>query len=415
VLHFPGPDKTKEFEEALQRKMAARNFNFCGVWFPGRQSFFKTEFNGKVDFNSATFNDEASFFEAVFRGRTEFKGTKFKSAADFWTVHFHGEADFFGAEFHGEARFSYSTFHRDVFFRDTNFIKKAVFFDATFEGLAVFGGIFNGEADFTLASFNERAVFTEASFKDYLKFWGNSTRQVFGEQSSLRLQDARIEKPEYLFFNTVALRPHWFVDVDARQFNFNNIAWRYTDIHEEIEELKKREVSGPHEKLAIACQRLAANAKENHRHDEVSLFRYLAMDVRRRKKWGGFTPWKLEWWYWAASGYGRRPLQALIVLLGIWLLFASLYICVGFARPSPGRSDEGNLAATRPDETGAPLKPSRSLLYSLGVMTLQKPDPPPVTTMAQSLVMMETILGPLQAALFVLAVRRRFAADLSEE
>jgi len=51
---------------------------------------------------------------------------------------------------------------------------------------------------------------------------------------------------------------------------------------------------------------------------------------------------------------------------------------------------------------------SRALTYSANVMTLQKPDPRPVTTAAQVVVLLETILGPVQAALLALAIRRKF-------
>jgi len=60
------------------------------------------------------------------------------------------------------------------------------------------------------------------------------------------------------------------------------------------------------------------------------------------------------------------------------------------------------------DETGAPLKFSRALIYSAGVMTLQKPEPRPATTAAQTVVLLETILGPVQVALLALAIRRKF-------
>ena len=65
-------------------------------------------------------------------------------------------------------------------------------------------------------------------------------------------------------------------------------------------------------------------------------------------------------------------------------------------------------AEARRDEVGESLRWPRALTYSLGVMTLQKPEPRPATNAAQSLVMIETILGPVQAALLALAIRRKF-------
>jgi hypothetical protein len=60
------------------------------------------------------------------------------------------------------------------------------------------------------------------------------------------------------------------------------------------------------------------------------------------------------------------------------------------------------------DEVGKPLPFKKVFTYSLGVMSLQKPDPKPVTIAAQTLVIFETILCPIQAALLALAIRRKF-------
>ena len=163
-----------------------------------------------------------------------------------------------------------------------------------------------------------------------------------------------------------------------------------------------------HHLLAIACRNLAVNSEENHRYEEASKFRYMAMEARRLESWRGFAPWRLSWWYWLASGYGERVWQAFFVLLGILLLSALLYTRVGFARWEPKVASESDAVVAKRDEVGAPLKSSRALPYSAGVMTFQKPEPRPATTAAQTVVLLETILGPVQAALLALAIRRKF-------
>src|SRR6266404_1934326 len=61
------------------------------------------------------------------------------------------------------------------------------------------------------------------------------------------------------------------------------------------------------------------------------------------------------------------------------------------------------------DEVGTPLRPiNEAFAYSLAVITLQRPEPRPLTVAAKFTVLLEAILGSIQAALFVLAVRRRF-------
>lgn len=109
-----------------------------------------------------------------------------------------------------------------------------------------------------------------------------------------------------------------------------------------------------------------------------------------------------------ASGYGERVAQAFLVLLGILLLSAVLYNHVGFARWEPRVASESDVFSAKRDEVGAPLTFGRALTYSAAVMTFQKPEPRPATAAAQTIVLLETILGPVQAALLALAIRRKF-------
>ena len=72
-------------------------------------------------------------------------------------------------------------------------------------------------------------------------------------------------------------------------------------------------------------------------------------------------------------------------------------------------ASESDAAIAKRDEVGTPLRPlAQSLSYSASVMILQKPDLRPATIAAHTLVIVETILGPLQAALLALAIRRKF-------
>ena len=84
------------------------------------------------------------------------------------------------------------------------------------------------------------------------------------------------------------------------------------------------------------------------------------------------------------------------------------YMQVSFARPPTTLTDESSAAAIKHIEYDELRELPRALTYSLGIMTLQKPEPRPATTKAQTLLLVETILGPLQAALLALAVRHRF-------
>ncbi|HEX8847492.1 MAG TPA: pentapeptide repeat-containing protein [Pyrinomonadaceae bacterium] len=395
LLHYPGKEKSKEFDESLKRKFSKNNFDFSGVWFPDKVQFQSFQFDVEVSFRGATFNAAADFSEAKFDADVNFNHAEFNEKADFNYAVFKAEAYFRKAFFNNaEAAFREVKFGADVYFTRAVFGAKADFYSANFIALAYF----------RYASFSEEVNLRNASFRGPVRFGGKSR----DERISLDLQYAEIEKPAYVSFQKLTLRPHLFVNVDARKFEFTRVDWDWRSIDKEIGSLKSKDVSSPHDVLAVACWYLADNAEENHRYEEASKFRYMAMDARRREKWRGFAPWRLSWWYWLASGYGERVLRAFVVLIGVWFLFALLYTQVGFARWEPRRTNEREAVTESRDEVGEPLGLPRALTYSLGVMTFQKPEPRPATTAAQSFVILETILGPLQAALLALAIRRKF-------
>jgi hypothetical protein len=392
VFHYPAPDKIHAFNQALKEKLASGDSDFSAFWFPDDLDISETIFNSRADFTGAVFNGEVIFSY----------------------VNFNEPADFTYAVFHKDVYFSYAWFRKAAIFDNTSFRALAYFRHAVFDELAKFeSATFSGETDFTVATFTGEVNLGYATFASYLKFSGDAATG-FGERASLQFPDVKIERPERVSFNTLTLMPHWFVHVDPRQFEFTNVTWGGSIGHE-VEKLKQQAVATPRRSLATTYRRLAANAKQNNRYEEANFFRYAAMDTERRRSWLGLNFWKLEWWYWAASGYGRKHVRALLVLLGVWIVFALLYTRVGFERVAPQSPPGGRAAAEKVDEIGQPLKLSRAFTYSLGVLTLQKPEPRPVTPAAQLLVLLETILGPLQVALFVLAIRRKFGADLSEE
>src|SRR5205085_6816448 len=104
----------------------------------------------------------------------------------------------------------------------------------------------------------------------------------------------------------------------------------------------------------------------------------------------------------------ERVGRAFLVLLGVLVLFAALYVRLGFPNWETKAATEKAAVEAQCKEPGKWSQLSCVLLYSAGVMTLQKPEPRPATNAAQSLVMLETILGPVQAALLALAIRRKF-------
>lgn len=433
VLHYPGKDKSAAFDEALERKLEAADYDFKGVWFPDEVDFFQRTFAKPANFRLATFSARVNFDSAIFRASALFHSTEFGADANFDSVWFDEGAQFDAATFGAKANFDSSkfgagagfvsaTFGAEASFDNTAFGARVSFASAAFGAGANFhyaefhaeaffySVMFGARASFDRATFRAKADFSYATFKDYVMFAGTERVPAFSRESSLNLQFARSDRPDRVSFHTLGLRPHWFVNVDARKFEFINVGWGSGHIRtkREIDDLEQGIVSSPHRLLSIACRNLAVNAEENHRYTEASRLRFMAMDARRLERWRGFAFWSLGWWYWLASGYGESIRRAFVVLAGVWLLAAALYTQVGFVRWEPRVSSEQEAWEAKRDEAGQPLRWQRALTYSLGVMTLQRPEPRPATDAAQAVVMLETILGPVQAALLALAIRRKF-------
>jgi hypothetical protein len=413
VLHYPNKDKAADFESTFLKKLEARDFNFRGVWFPEEVDFLGFKFSTEAHFTGAIFRARANFISTTFSAKADFNGATFKSMAFFDSATFRTTAAFFHAKFRSSAHFNSTTFIAGAFFGLTTFSTEAQFIFAKFGDKVDFNGAtFSAKVNFISAIFSAKADFSSTTFIDQVNFSGNPS---FSSQSAFVMQFSSIEKPERISFHTVTLRPHWFVNVDPREFVFTDVSWNWQaiSIKGEIQSLVESGVDSPHRLLAIACRQLAENAEANNRYEEASHFRYWAMDLARHHKWAGLVFWKTDWLhvlYWAVSGYGERMLRAFAWLLAVWTIFALLYTQVGFTKPEDKSvtPTANPVIAVEPDAIGQPLPFKRAFTYSLGVMSLQKPDPKPLTGTAQTLVLLETILGPLQAALLALAIRRKF-------
>jgi uncharacterized protein YjbI with pentapeptide repeats len=397
------------------------NFQSANFHGPKDPDFSRAKFQKDSDFSFAKFSyHRVKFISVVFSGDVNFQAATFEGGADFAGVTFNGSVDFSSSHFKDHGLFTSAPSVRDNAFVPTSFLKGAnfdeAFFDknADFRGAMFYRGVhfrgaeFLGDADFSDATFNSDLDLASSTVGSYLRFSGENNQHTFNEVSVLNLEHAVIKKPEHISFHALQLRPNWFINIDAHKFELIEIDWGKRSVTHEIASLFERGKMYPYRPLSIAYRGLAVNAEENHRYEEASKFRYMAMEARRLESWRGFAFWRLSWWFWLASGYSERVLQAFLVLLGIWLVAASLYARVGFARWEPRLATEAEVAVGKRDEVGVPLKFSRALTYSAGVMTLQKPEPRPATTAAQTIVLLETVLGPVQAALLALAIRRKF-------
>lgn len=413
----------------FRRSIFSEAASFRSSKFEEPVTFDRATFDAEVSFNNSTFRQRADF-ATRFRDRADFSQSEFEGLAEFTRVNFEKQANFFSTKFISTSTFDYATFNSSTTFNTATFVGPVNFRSATFGEIANFSEVsFQARVLFNSVKFNGQANFQFANFKDYVRF-----NQVLFLGSPPNFREVEFDKPGLISFHSMSLRPFWFVEVNATEFALSNVTWdwRLISIDEEIAEILKHYEQLPSHRaaytlLAIACWNLAVNAEENHRYDEASRFRYLAMELRRKDSLYRDVPRKLAWrktligwfgrdrkiqrsppdksnvfrnspsrrvgplhWlYWLLSGYGERIMRALLVLIGIWAMFGFIYAVVL-------RDDYDKALGWR------------GLPYSAAVITLQRPQPSPSPGVQQALVTLETILGPLQVALLALAIRRKF-------
>src|SRR5215213_3373172 len=113
VLHYPGKDKSAVFDEALEKKLEAEDFDFKGVWFPDEVGFFERTFAKPVSFDYATFSAKAYFDYATFDAEAGFVSATFGAEVSFNNTAFGARASFASAAFSAGVNFDYAKFHAE--------------------------------------------------------------------------------------------------------------------------------------------------------------------------------------------------------------------------------------------------------------------------------------------------------------
>ncbi|MHB8068849.1 MAG: pentapeptide repeat-containing protein [Desulfobaccales bacterium] len=440
-------DETKDqavFREDLRARWERQDseyHDFRGVFFPSPfdpKDFFGTkEFNKTVDFSWATFIKNADFSEVIFTG-----GAKFYKAT------FAEEADFSGTTFMNWASFFVATYREFASYTGATFLEEANFSKAKFAKLANFGGTtFAKEAHFSEADFATNADFSWVKIKGRVVFWGlnpsgsaasprpfkgaESPRAFRGEFKELELSPGAV-----LRFQDLSLAKVEFRGTDLRDIEYHNITWhsysnwffrkdvKWLPIRQAVYDevlLDKKEPSlfnriknniiniaifwkWPYIKTSKPDKAEYARVEELYRYLRINYekkgdyknagdFHYGEMEMHRRA-----SPWRrwflISWYntYRFLSGYGERPLWALIWLIMFLFGLSGLVQWSGLAI-----NDYGQYATF-----------GNSLLYILQKASLQRPDwPKPATFGGQFYSSISVLLIPGQAALFLLALRNR--------
>jgi uncharacterized protein YjbI with pentapeptide repeats len=464
VLHFPGEEKKDAFRKVLEDKLAQKDYDFGGAFFPkGTSDFHGAKFNDNVSFDGATFRGNADFMGASFSGWwTSFTGAQFSGEdASFWGVHFGGGwTSFAFTQFTSDlTQFKEAQFSSDV----TDFIGAQFNSDGSdFTGtqfdsrMTRFSGARFGSTEtyFWDATFTQEVVFHGATFREKVTFMGSKANPVFGSGAWARFNRCRIVKPEQFTFNTVLLHPGWFCNTDVRKVDFTDVKWYGMPggpegtLDEEIKETEKRDVEPPHTLIAQACRRLSANAEENHEYPLANEFHYWSMDALRIGSWSviyeallkeevrqhikeeeqrditfkDLKPKALD-----VRALLRKDTRDHIRGRRRFGVVNSLYwgLCGYGVRAGRALGVLVTIAVVfavlymivgHPSLEVLPIEgiwqvladAGRAVMYSLGVMARLRPEPiPKEMGPFQILVTVEGILGPLQIALLALAIRRK--------
>jgi uncharacterized protein YjbI with pentapeptide repeats len=455
LLHSRQKDKDKDsaFTEAVTTKLAREDYDFPAVFFPDKIDLSNYLFKKDANFSNAIFSDDVEFFEATFSGGAYFFGATFSGDAYFAEVTFSGEADFCEATFSGDAEFSEARFLTDSYFSSTKFSAKTYFTRAIFNTYTDFAiSNFLGEVLFSWTIFNGKTLFWRAKFSGGAEVSFDSINPI-GQPFKAFFNSLKLEFGSRLWLGNLSLEMVVFTDTDLRKIDFHNVEWYryggrnvvydevrlyekevvwfsnvilnkfvyklkkfswlsriYQTIYSEkwVERFAKKSIFV---KSLVSIDQATANKPTANDYAQVELvYRYLKLNYENEgnfKQAGDFHYGEMEMhrraskWRWLPiywynlyrflSGYGERPLRALLVLAGFLVLFT-----LGFS------GAEGNLA---------PAWPSgrfwEDCLFILQKATFQRPERQPLTSLGHWLATLSPLLLPGQAALFLLALRNR--------
>ncbi len=390
----------------------------------------KLDFTGFVcleaDFSDATFTQEAYFSNATFAQEANFSRATFAQEAYFSRATFTQDANFIGATFTQNARFYSAAFTQDANFISATFTQNANFIGATLVQDANFiGATLVQDANFSHATFTQDADFSSATFTQNADF----SSATFTQTAGFRWTEFR--QPELVRFYRVnqkegapGLRAR-FVNCRVEGVQFADVRWHRQGGRMVLQD--ELDLTGPaprpaHELVASAYRQLVNNFEKERAYDLAEDCKIGAMEMKRLDpKNFLFANWLeayYERWRWLrwlgenvsvaslyrlTSHYGTSYTRALLVLLGLLILFALL-----FALPWSAIERDKPSVAPQP-VLGVLHRLVAGLFHSLEVAAFQRDSLYGVPTRFGRLAsILETILVPAQLALFLLALRRRF-------
>jgi len=416
----------KRIEEA---KKSGQKCDLSGTLFEGPISF--SQYNKEnplpfIKFQDVTFISDADFRHVSFNEEANFDRVCFKESMSFWQVDFRGrvsfsEATFFknaswsGTKFAQEATFQLANFIEGAYFSDTTFNKSVNFRHSKFQGEMVLGGTFKGTVDFRQVLFGDNTEF-RGTFSKEVSFWWSTFKAEADFRKIIfhKMTDfSRCSIEKTLLFVEVDLSYCSFLDCSIHNCQFIRCKWPRIRGRRALYDEKKK---APYEKVEELYRQLKWKYKEGHNEQEASTWHYSEKEMFRKKKWWRrFNPFSFSNLYWLSSGYGERPVRAGLILLLLFvslvLITSSLGLVSSSGKPVYGVTTFKGFSDTFGSKFLPELEKTGLLIFNTIQYALffKTPYFKPQTLSGDIILTIFTkLLMPIQAALFIFALRNRF-------
>ena len=313
-------------------------------------TFQRVRFDRGADFTASRFVGVAAFGKAHFAGTTaEFAQAEFADAAYFEEASFTAPADFTDVTFSGVAAYKATTWTRSLSFAGARFANQTQFWDARFASEATFAsGRADGEIAFDRARFNGPASFAGFTFAQAARFrathFGTAdfTGAYFRKEADFNNGEATAVQLRAFFNRSLDLSSARFALLDLRVADTDSTFAHSAQIY-----LQQPSLGRVFSRWSQLQGHLATSESS---HDLVPAYAALRqqfllqgldgdakdcmigrLDYQRLKlSWHKPERWAMELWQ-LSSNYGTDPVQLVICIISLILLFSLLY---RFAAPS---------------------------------------------------------------------------------
>jgi len=268
------------------------------------------------------------------------------------------------------------------------------------------------------AQFSE-AIFNYSKFAKRTYFDGPDKEKLFSKTFQTHFISVEFQKPEDVLFRMVNLSKCFLVNTDLSKVELTGVEWYTKKGLFFTRKAVYDEVSGEKDKNYQLIEKLYRQLKKNFEgrgsYGEAGDFHYGEMEMRRLSHRWFFRYLSLTSLYKILSGYGEKYWLALFWLFLFLLFFSLAYLVIGM-KLQTAKVVEMRIIQYSPALSFHIFLDHnfwwdyyQSLIHSLEIATFQRDKAfVPISTTGRLFEILETILIPIQVALSVLAVRRRF-------